>query len=196
MNHLPRVATRRCHEQFAVIALIYGGSGCGKSAVAEQLLAGCTHRATGLYYIATMQPDSPEAQARIARHRAERVGRNFTTIECSVALENLFLPNGSAVLLECLGTLLANEMFLPEGSGPCACEAVMRGLEALSRQADCLVVVANDVFADGVAHGLETAEYCRVLAGLNQWLAQRSHVVAEVVCGIPVWLKTSEGWNP
>ena len=179
-----------------MIALIYGGSGCGKSAFAEQLLAGCAHRATGLFYIATMPPDSPEAQARIARHRAERAGRNFATIEQTVALESLSLPAGSAVLLECLGTLLANEMFLPERSGPCASEAVMRGLEALFRQVESLVVVTNDVFADGAVHGPETAEYCRILAGLNQWLAQQSSVVAEVVCGIPVWIKTSEGWNP
>ena len=178
-----------------MIALLYGGSRCGKSALAEEMLATLAHRVTGLYYIATMPPCGSEAEARIARHRAERAHRNFITIERTVAMGSLVIPSGAAVLLECLGTLLANEMFSPEGAGGCSFEAVSRGLENLSRQTDRLIVVTNDVFADGVCHTSETAEYCRVLAKLNELLAQKSGRVAEVVCGIPLWHKCTEDWD-
>ncbi|MEE0028071.1 MAG: bifunctional adenosylcobinamide kinase/adenosylcobinamide-phosphate guanylyltransferase, partial [Atopobiaceae bacterium] len=63
--------------------LVVGGSGSGKSAYAEQLACSLSPRRT---YVATMESQSAEAQRRIARHRAQRDGLGFITIECSRAL--------------------------------------------------------------------------------------------------------------
>lgn len=56
-----------------------GGSGSGKSAYAEWLTCSLSPRRT---YVATMESQSVEAQRRIARHRAQRDGLGFITIEC------------------------------------------------------------------------------------------------------------------
>ena len=58
---------------------ISGGCKNGKSLYAQRVA-----RAAGapLYYIATMIPRDWEDDARIARHRAEREGWGFETLEC------------------------------------------------------------------------------------------------------------------
>ena len=170
-----------------MIILVLGSNGSGKSAYAEGLAAQLSSSA--LYYIATMPRDWAGAEARIARHREGRKGHGFTTIEQTRDIGSVSIPAGGAALLECLGNLVANEMFGPGGAGAGTFETVSQGLENLARQAGRLVVVSNDVFGEGMGHVPETAEYCRVLASLNQLLARKCAVVAEVVCGIPLWLK-------
>ena len=62
-----------------MLIFVSGGSGSGKSAFAEGLIvqSGLAER----LYIATMAPFGAEGQARIARHRALRAGKGFTTRE-------------------------------------------------------------------------------------------------------------------
>lgn len=169
-------------------AFIYGGSGSGKSALAERL-AQRLSGAQGLYYIATMRPEGAEARRRIRRHRAMRAHKGFTTIELYTGLEGLRLPPGGTVLLECLGNLAANEMFSREGAGEKAAEALRRGLAALRGQAAQLIIVSNDVGGDGVAYAPETQAFQLLLAGLNAELCAQSDLAAEMVCGIPIFLK-------
>lgn len=167
--------------------LIYGGSGSGKSALAEQL---CQHLAASgppLYYIATMWPQGADAKARIARHQKARSGKGFTTVEQYTNLAALKLPQGAVVLLECLGNWVANEIFAGGGAGPAGAEeAVRQALAHLNSRAAHLVVVSNEVGADGVAYPEETLAYQRTLAALNRHLAAQSGLVAETVCGIPL----------
>lgn len=175
-----------------MLALVYGGSGSGKSAYAERLAAEWGGDG-GVHYIATMRPDGEDAKARIARHREARRDRNFTTIELYRGLDRLRLPDNSVALLECLGNLLANEMFAPEGTGAAAVETIWRGLENLRRAAKRVIVVSNDVGGDGIAYSEETAAYCHDLAELNRRLAAEADSAVEMVCGIPLCLKKSEG---
>lgn len=180
-----------------MMALVYGGSGSGKSAFAEGLLAAC---AAPRLYVATMFPGDGEARERIARHRAARAEKGFVTAEVYTDLAGFAaseIPVGAAVLLECLGNVLANEMFLPGGAGAEGSprEAVLRGLAAILRRAARVVVVSNDVFSDGVAYPPETEEYIHALAELNLWIAARSALVVETVCGIPLRHKDDGGWG-
>lgn len=167
--------------------LVYGGSGSGKSEFAEGLFAGSGERP--LVYIATMFPGDAEARERIVRHRANRAHKGFATMELYTGLARATIPAGSAVLLECLGNLVANEMFSPEGAGSGTRRAVLDGLDAVAGRAERVVVVSNDVFSDGVVYPPETMEYLRVLAELNAAVARRSDAVVETVCGIPLWHK-------
>ena len=60
--------------------LILGGSSSGKSMYAQRLarsLAGTRP----LYYLATMEPRDAEDHARVAKHRRERAGWGFETLE-------------------------------------------------------------------------------------------------------------------
>lgn len=101
--------------------LVLGAAGSGKSAYAEQLCVGSarTLRA-GSLYLATMPSGGEDARRRIERHRKLREGKGFETLELPQLLfgtdEGMLLQaQGAAVLLECVGTLVANELFAEEG---------------------------------------------------------------------------------
>jgi adenosyl cobinamide kinase/adenosyl cobinamide phosphate guanylyltransferase len=98
-----------------VIALITGGSGCGKSTWAEGLAVRLGGRR---YYLATMPVVDGECEARVARHQAQRAGKGFETIERAVDIGGAPVAPGATVLLECLPTLMANEMFGLAGGAP------------------------------------------------------------------------------
>lgn len=168
--------------------LVTGGSKCGKSSAAENLLNGFPGEK---YYIAAMEPYGEEAHRAIARHREMRCGKGFHTIERPRDIESLELPDNSlprCALLECLTTLCANEMFTPDGiSDPS--EKIIRGLKKLSDQVEKLVIVTNEVAADGISYPAETMNYIRVMSRLNSEAAKLADTVIECVCGIPVTLK-------
>ncbi len=199
-----------------MLILVTGGSGSGKSAFAEQLavrFAGqiCRERG-GLYYLATMTARDGESLARIARHRAQRAGYGFRTVECGpdfflscAAGEDAVLapaPVGtsetgqavfgeqSVVMLEDLSNLLAGCLY-PEplwkaGEDACRMPEILGGLAAA---AGCMVIVTNEIFSEPMAWGEETLNYIRLLGAWNARLAAAADGVAEVVCGIPVWHK-------
>lgn len=168
--------------------MVYGGSGSGKSAVAEGIieqLAPCGER----IYLATMEPFGADAEERIARHRLMRAKKGFATVERYTDLGGLSLPAGCAALLECLGNLAANELFSAKGAGEHAHNVVARDLAALGEQCAHLVVVSNDIGSDGVDYPAETKGYQRLLGSVNRGFAAECDAVIEVVCGIPIYRK-------
>lgn len=165
-----------------MIVLVTGGSGCGKSTWAEKLIASLPDEKR--VYIATMQVYDEESVQRVARHRAQRADKGFTTIECEKNLALADVEEGSTVLLEDLVNLMANEMF--DGG---QVERIVPALQLLANQCRHLVMVTNDVFSEGIAYGETTQEYLRQLAGINAAAAQMADCVVEVVYSIPVVLK-------
>lgn len=165
-----------------MLILVSGGSGSGKSEFAEGLVvsAGLKERV----YLATMQVWDQESVRRVERHRAMRAGKGFATLECPTGLERLEVPAGSAVLLEDLSNLSANEYFSPQRDG--SFERVLAGVEQAAARAELLVVVTNELYSDGVRYDPEIAAYLELLARLNRAIAARADGVYEVVCGIPV----------
>lgn len=170
-----------------MFTLVIGGSASGKSEYAESLLLQSEYLPR--YYIATMQPFDGECHARIARHRQMRAKKQFETIERYTGLAGLVLPERGDVLLECLGNLTANELYGPAGAGAHALEAIVGGVDALLPQCMNLVVVSNEVCADGGGYSEETEAYRRLLAGVNRALADRADRVCEVACGLPYYYK-------
>lgn len=168
--------------------LITGGSKCGKSSAAENILSGFSGEK---YYIAAMEPYGEEALRAIARHREMRRGKGFLTIErprdiCGISLLENGVPR--CALLECLTTLCANEMFAPAGiSDPS--EKIISGIKKLSAQVEKLVIVTNEVAADGIEYPAETMDYIRIMSRLNSAAADLADTVIECVCGIPLVLK-------
>lgn len=175
------------------MTLVLGGSASGKSELAEQLAleAGPGPR----FYVATMEPYGEEGQRRVERHRQLRAGKGFTTIERYTDLKGLLLPSPGVVLLECLGNLAANELFSPAGAGEAgALEAVLAGIEQLRLRCASLVVVSNDVFADGVdQYEPSTRQWMLLMAQANRQLARQADRVCEAVCGLPLWHKGGKG---
>ena len=171
-----------------MMTLITGGSKCGKSSFAENMLSGFQGNK---YYIATMEPYGEEAYRAIQRHREMRRGKGFWTIECAHNIDTLKIPNAESkccILLECLTTLCANEMFGPSGITDPS-DKLMLGLESLNKQSDEFVVITNEVAADGLIYPAETMEYIRVMSSINRVAAGLADRVVECVCGIPILLK-------
>ena len=166
-----------------MISLVIGGASSGKSALAEDHVLTLPGRRI---YLATLQPFDDECCARIDRHRRMRAHKGFETVEHSVDLAGLTLPEGANVLLEDLDNLLANELFSPQGGGV---EAVKRGLDSLCSRAAHLTVVSGDLFAGGSAYAGDTDGYLRALAACQRRLAARADRVIEAVCGLPRMIK-------
>lgn len=166
-----------------MLTLVIGGAGSGKSAFAEALV--CRRNGKKLY-LATMLPHGAEAMTRIEKHRAQRAGRGFETLERGLDLEHAAIPAGADILLEDLSNLLANEIFDPAGGGV---DAARRGIEHLISESDNLTVVTNEIFSDGADYDAESLRYMRLLAELNREIAARADLAVELVCGLPNVLK-------
>ena len=170
-----------------MLVVVTGGSGSGKSAFAEEtvLSFGEARR----IYIATMQAFDEESNRRIRRHRRMRAGKGFETVECYTALDELVLPKGSVVLLECMSNLVANEMFREDGFHQEVSEKITGGVKHLLSQAEHVVIVTNEIFSDGILYEGESEKYKEQLGQINCNLAEMADDVVEVVYGIPVWHK-------
>jgi len=169
-----------------MIYLITGGSGSGKSTYAESLMM---RFSPPYHYIATMIPYGEEARRRIDRHRRIRAGKGFETIERALDLSGVEADKNASALLECMGNIIANEMFEENGAGENAEEAVMNGIRHLAAGYRNLVIVTNEVGSDGCDYGEGTMDYMRLMGKINCMAAEMADGVCEVSGGTPVWLK-------
>ncbi|MGN0968822.1 MAG: bifunctional adenosylcobinamide kinase/adenosylcobinamide-phosphate guanylyltransferase [Oscillospiraceae bacterium] len=171
-----------------MLIVVTGGAGSGKSEFAEGLVTAAGSGAR--CYLATMQVWDEECRRRVERHRKMRAGKEFTTVECpfDLAAAAEQVPQGSAVLLEDLTNLASNEWF--GGAGAENMErCVLEGLERVCERAALTVVVANELFSDGIKYDAETARFLEAQGRLNRAVCARADQVYEVVCGIPVCWK-------
>lgn len=166
-----------------MLTLVVGGAASGKSEWAENLVLALSGQRV---YVATMEPYDGECLVRIDKHRRQRAGKGFLTLERFRDLERLEIPDGANVLLECMSNLLANELYSPQGGGKAA---VLRGVERLCACSAHLTIVTNEVFSGGKNYGGDTLRYLRELGEVNRTLAAWADRVVEVVCGCPNVLK-------
>lgn len=164
------------------LTLISGGSKCGKSSLAESLFSDFSGEK---FYIATMIPSGEEAFSSIERHRINRAGKGFVTIEKYRDIGEISLTKGCGVLVECLGNLLANEMFFG-GEIKFPNEKITDGIMHLKNISDRIVIVTNDVSRDGILYDETTEMYKKNLSELNRKIAEIADCVTECVFGIPL----------
>lgn len=176
-----------------MLSLILGGAASGKSAFAERWAEGFP---PPRIYLATLQPCDAECRQRIARHRAMRAGKGFETVERPLDLAGWECPPDAVVLLECLGNLVANELYSGGGAGPAAERAVLAGIARMAQRARAVAVVSNQVFAESAPCDGELRRYLDCMAALHRRLALLADQVVEVVCGIPIWQKGGVGHGP
>ena len=67
-------------------------------------------------------------------------------------------------------------------------------MDNLQKYCETLVIVSNEIFADGVPYPPETMQYIRILGELHQKLTGKADAVYESVCGI--LLSVKEGKQP
>lgn len=138
-----------------------------------------------LYYLATMLPRDEEDAARVRRHRHERAGWGFVTLERGRdilgALDGAD-PRG-AFLIDSVTALLANEMFDARGFHPEAGEKVADDLEAFVARAPNTVLVSDFIFSDAALYDETTEAYRAALADIDRRMARCCDNVLEAVCG-------------
>lgn len=88
-------------------------------------------------------------------------------------------------LLEDLTNLYANEVYGTSGHS----HEIVAPLLELTRQAGAVIIVANELYSDGITYAPETDTFLRDLAGIAAELSAAADQVTEVVYGIPVQLK-------
>ena len=134
-----------------------------------------------------MIPHDGEDEARILRHRLERAGMGFETLECPRDILSCLVqaePEG-VFLLDSTTALLANEMFLPDGCvNPEAAEKIEKELRNLAKKVGGLVVVSDGIYADAADYDALTEAYRRGLARIDRALAESCEVVLEICGGL------------
>ena len=165
----------------ATLVLISGSNNSGKSIYAEQLIA----KTTGdRYYIATMRPYTEDNYHRIEKHRAQRQGLGFETIECPYQVRNAPVSLDGVVLLEDVSNLLANTIFEKGGDS----DSVFHDICALTDRCRVLVAVTIAGLKDE-DYDAETVAYINGLNEINQKLFDKASVAISMQEGTPVYQK-------
>ena len=194
--------------------LISGGAKNGKSYYAQNLAkAMASGKGCPLYYIATMIPRDEEDEARIRRHRAERAGWGFQTVERGRDLPGMFdaavpaAPNASepsdpsepnagdptgssgpdpsgVFLLDSVTALLSNEMFREDGTFDSdTAGRTARECCAFAEMTGNTIFVSDYIYGDAEEYDPFTEDYRRALAAVDKKLAQVCDRVIEVSAG-------------
>jgi adenosylcobinamide kinase/adenosylcobinamide-phosphate guanylyltransferase len=167
--------------------LVTGGARSGKSTYAQRRAEALVGPRT---YIATAwsDPTDAEMQARIVRHRADRAGRGWSTVECTGDLRGA-IPRQGVALVDCV-TLWLSGRAMTLAWDEAAILAEVDALCALVADPPCdLLLVTNEV-GSGVVPETAIGRQFRDLQGwANQRLAAAAHEVVLCVCGLPMTVK-------
>ena len=171
-----------------MMVFVSGAVRSGKSSLGERLVLAHGGRPV---YLATSQAYDGEMARRIELHRQNRAGKGFVTLEQPRdigAAAGRLLP-ADAVLLDCLGTLAANEMFGQADAEKATAAAdalfhrILSGIEKVHASVSLLVVVSNELFSDGIVYDAMTEEYLRLMGRLHRALAARAGAAVECAGG-------------
>ena len=163
---------------------ISGGCKSGKSYYAQCLAKKGKRQASPLYYIATMKGVDQEDENRITRHREERDGWGFTTVEQHRGIENILneCDHSGSFLLDSLTALLSNEMFPARDIiNVNAYEQIAEGLTKIMKQLSHIVIVSDYIYSDAALYDSLTEKYRKSLAALDSLTAKNCDVVLEVM---------------
>ena len=171
--------------------LITGGAKNGKSTLAEKYACEMAEE-TGLplYYVATMIPYDEEDWARIERHKKEREGKGFTTLEIPRSVGKMIsmmdLEEG-VYLVDSTTAILANEMFSGTTEDEFDLDAgtrVAEDLRAFAERVENVVFVSDGIYSEAEEHFRTIETYRKALALIDRTLASVADRVIEVSFGI------------
>ena len=165
--------------------LVLGGARSGKSRFAEKWAC-----ETGLkrVYVATAQAFDDEMSERIAKHRADRGGAGWNTIEEPIGLPAIIAREarpGTVLLVDCLTLWLSNLML-----GGRDVTAMQSALLSVLRNAKGPVVLVSNEVGMGLVPETPLGRNFRDAQGrLNQAVAALVPHVVFVAAGLPLTLK-------
>lgn len=177
----------------ANLILITGGARSGKS---DYALMRAEAISGPHCFLATCPVVDTEMDERIARHKAERQGGIWHTIEEEFELATTVqsLEPETVCLVDCLTLWVNNLMFQAEKSGGIFGEDEMSArVEAFVQAADSfqgtLICVSNEVGMGVVPDNPMGRRYRDLVGRSNRMVAAAADEVILVSCGLPLFLK-------
>jgi adenosylcobinamide kinase / adenosylcobinamide-phosphate guanylyltransferase len=186
------------------LIFITGGVRSGKSSFAESLAASlAADYNSALYYLACGRPTDLEMEERINKHKQDRQHseREWINLEFATGIHQAvpYIEKESVVLLDCLTTLLDNEMFPPEVAfeqwkqssfmGKVKSKLIM-GISELMKHARAIIIVSNEVLFDALPDrtGLMFV-YSKTLGCLHQKIVSTADQAYLIEAGTPILMK-------
>lgn len=178
----------------AEIILITGGARSGKSRHAQQLGESLPGKKL---FIATCPVTDAEIGQRIERHRQDRQGAGWQTVEETVNLAQVLADNSApeVALIDCL-TLWINNMLFIDAANMLDEDAVSvqvsKLLAACAARAGVVIMVTNEVGLGIVPENPLARRYRDLVGRCNQEIAAVADKVITSICGIPVTIKENK----
>ena len=168
-----------------MIYFFIGKSNTGKSLKAEELAM--TFDLPNKLYVATMKVMDEDGEARVQKHRKQREGKDFETLEVPLNITEIIPqikePEKTVVLLECISNLVGNEMYdNPEKSvldEALFAKVIARDIRLLADSTAELIVVSS-VYDAKEEYSEETLKYIRYLDRTNEAIKQIADKVIEI----------------
>lgn len=187
------------------LVFVSGGVRSGKTAFAENWLG--NHANGRLVYVATGRPVDGEMNERIRHHRQDRAARPelWETIERPADLPGILplIRDGDGLLIDCITTWLANEMYEGIESGlPChqrpGClenkvGALLNALSEMTEKSSAVVVVSNEVLDEPLPATEDIRAYSEMLGRIHQQLVSMADLAYEMDAGLPLLWKPGNG---
>lgn len=159
-----------------MMTLIIGKENSGKSVFAEDLACQLAGNSSPVY-LATMSVMDEEGERRVQKHRSQREGKGFVTIEKQIRVDevvsHLTDAKDKTVLLECISNLVGNEMYENESRKGLSQEAlvcsIFQDIRILQHSVKNLVLVTNE-YAIKADYDEETTRYIQTISLLNEKL--------------------------
>ncbi|MFV0498622.1 MAG: bifunctional adenosylcobinamide kinase/adenosylcobinamide-phosphate guanylyltransferase [Bacilli bacterium] len=164
---------------------VSGGVRSGKSSFAEELVLNCD----GDYiYIATAKNYDDEMDLRIRKHQEDRRNKGFRTIEATSNLSEIYniLKANDIVLLECLTTLVANEMFDNNLTTNEVVSKVRADIMTINNKVRKLIIVSNDLYGDDISYDKSVNDYYEAVVRISSIIIGISQEVYEMSYGIAI----------
>ena len=178
----------------AKIILITGGARSGKSSYALELAESLAERKL---FVATCPDLDAEMADRVDRHKKERQGRGWATIESQIDLASVFTTQAGdydVVLVDCITLWVNNILYVHEQQSAAVndstiAELCSTWLEHAGRLQASVILVTNEVGLGVVPDNVLARKYRDLVGTCNQLIAKRADEVVLVSCGLPLRLK-------
>jgi adenosylcobinamide kinase / adenosylcobinamide-phosphate guanylyltransferase len=175
------------------LILVTGGARSGKSDFALRMAEALPGPRC---FIATCPPVDAEMEDRIARHRRERAGADWITVEeqMDIAAVLQMRRADSVCLVDCLTLWVNNLLYHADQSGKLLSDAELcRHCERLTQAAGghggTVICVTNEVGMGIVPDNPAARAYRDLVGRCNRMLGAAASEVYLVSCGIPLRLK-------
>lgn len=175
------------------VVLVTGGSRSGKSAIALKMAEA---EGDEKAFIATCPVMDEEMRARVDRHKREREGLGWRTVEeeTNLAAAIAGCTDAGVIIVDCLTLWVNNVMYQAEKSGAEISEEIIEKksqeiLDACDSIDATVIFVTNEV-GMGIVPADAATRLFRDLAGrCNQVVAGGSDTVVMAVCGMSILIK-------